>query len=197
MRHSWFISDLHFGHKSILAFEKETRPFASKELIQAIELRKPIPKDLQYELENSLRIHNSYIVNKINSYVNPTDTLWILGDLAFGTKDNLKYVEQIVCRNKKLVLGNHDVFPMADYISAGFSKIFGMVRHKEFVLTHAPIHPEQLETRYKANIHGHLHDWDIEDSRYINVNMDRNKCTPITLEQIRDEMRYNEKYGNN
>lgn len=190
MRQAWFISDLHFDHPNILEFERETRPFASDILVGALEKRKPLSVELQSELKDTLKIHNEYIIDRINSFVLKHDTLWILGDIGFSNAESVKNVEKFKCQNKKLVLGNHDIHPMAVYVSAGFTKIHGMARHKEFVLTHAPIHPDQLDERYSANIHGHLHDYDIEDDRYINVNMDRNGCTPITLAQIRDLVRY-------
>lgn len=195
MNTCWFISDLHFGHSNILAYCPETRPFASKELIEALENKRlnngKIPEDLYSELDRAIYTNNKYIVERINDFVKPKDTLWILGDVAYGRKEDLRYVEQIECRNKKLVLGNHDNLPVINYINVGFRKVSGMVRHKEFILTHAPIHPVQLEERYSGNIHGHLHTYDIDDPRYFNVNIDRTNCTPVSLQQIRDEMRYN------
>lgn len=200
MKKAWFISDLHFGHSNILAYCPDTRPFASQELIKALENKKlnngKIPEDLYSELDKAIYQNNMYIVNKINDYVNPTDTLWILGDVAYGRQEDLRYVEQIVCRNKNLVLGNHDLQPVANYTNVGFNKVHGMARHKEFILTHAPIHPTQLDERYSANIHGHLHTYDIDDPRYFNVNIDRTNCTPVSLQEIRDEMRYNEEIKN-
>ena len=79
---------------------------------------------------------------------------------------------------------------MADYMAVGFNKIRGMARHKEFVLTHAPVHPCQLEERYQANIHGHLHTYDVDDSRYYNVNIDRTGGIPVSMQQIRDRIKY-------
>lgn len=190
MKQSWFISDLHFGHPNILTYMKKERPFASKELVNKLDERNGVGPDFQDELWETLEIHNQSIVNKINEYVNPTDTLWILGDVAFKSRDALNYVTKINCKNKRLVLGNHDLYSMAEYTAAGFSKIYGMARHKEFVLTHAPIHPQQLSKRYSANIHGHLHCEDVDDHRYYNVNIDRTGGIPVNLQQIRDSIRY-------
>ena len=192
MNKTWFISDLHFGHSNILAYCQDTRPFASTELVEALENKRnnngKIPQELYAELDHALEAQNKYIVDRINDFVKPNDTLWVLGDLVYGRKQDIKYAKDIVCKNKRLVLGNHDVLPVAEYLSVGFSKIYGMVRHKEFILTHAPVHPQQLEERYVANIHGHLHTFDVADNRYINVNMDRTNCTPISLQQIRDSL---------
>jgi calcineurin-like phosphoesterase family protein len=55
---------------------------------------------------------------------------------------------------------------------------------KEFILTHCPIHPSQLEYRYKYNIHGHVHENSINDPRYINVSAEVIDYTPKTLEEL-------------
>jgi len=190
MKHCWFISDLHFGHPNILTYMQKERPFASAGLIDVLDERNGIGEEYQEELDIALTMHNQHIVDTINEYVNPTDTLWILGDVAFRNKEALQYVTKINCRNKNLILGNHDNYSMADYMDVGFNKIRGMVRHKEFVLTHAPIHPQQLTKRYQANIHGHLHCEDVNDARYFNVNIDRTGGIPVSMQQIRDKIRY-------
>jgi len=190
MRQSWFISDLHFGHPNILLYMQKERPFASSKLITKLEERNGVGEEFQDELRDSLQLHNEWIVDSINSYVGKHDTLYILGDVSFRNKEALENVRKLKSRNKKLILGNHDIYPMAEYLSVGFSEIFGMARHREFVLTHAPIHPQQLNERYTANIHGHLHCEDIDDPRYINVNMDRTGGIPLSLQQIRDKIRY-------
>ena len=62
-----------------------------------------------------------------------------------------------------------------------------------------PIHPQELFGRWRANIHGHLHDnfvyedWQnvlgdvkgtIKDKRYINVSAEQLSFTPQLLEDI-------------
>ena len=160
MVRTWFTSDLHLGHTNILKFQPNRR-------------------------YRNLEEHNIGVIREINELVNPNDTLWIPGDVAFG-KGNLKYVKEINAKYKRLVLGNHDTYNVVDYISAGFSKVFGMVTYKEFILTHAPLHEQQLNTRYKYNIHGHMHNESIPDNRYVNVNWDMSE--PKSLEHIREKI---------
>jgi len=189
MRQAWFISDLHFGHPNILNYQAEQRPFASAELLKVLKGRDKFKANslIDQELQSTLHTHNQHIVDIINTHVNKNDTLWILGDVSFRGDEHLNYVHKIICENKNLVLGNHDLQPMANYVSAGFNKIHGMVRHKEFLLTHAPVHPCQLENRYNANIHGHLHTYDVDDPRYVNVNIDRLEgMKPLSLSEIRE-----------
>ena len=165
MRQAYFISDLHLGHKNILKYSKDERPFAT------------------------LEEHDQYIIDQINETVLKHDTLYILGDLAFG-KEALYHVKQLKVQNKVLVLGNHDKYSMVEYMAVGFSKIYGVVRYKEFILSHIPVHTCQLEGRYNANIHGHLHTYDVDDPRYFNVNIDRLGFKPVSTAVIRDTIKY-------
>lgn len=157
----FFIGDTHFGHKNIITFSPETRPYAT------------------------IEEHNEALVEKWNSVVRPKDVVWHLGDVAFG-KVNLKYISR--CNgNKHLVMGNHDTYQITDYIDAGFSRIVGVIRYKEFILSHVPLHISQMEHRWRYNIHGHIHnpkEYDLADC-YINVNADAINCTPISLDQVR------------
>ena len=57
------------------------------------------------------------------------------------------------------------------------------VKYKEFWLSHAPIHPEELRDR--INIHGHVHYKNIDDARYFNVSCENIGFKPISLENIR------------
>lgn len=190
MRQSFFISDLHLGHPNILLYSQKERPFASPELLSKLGEGKGVGEEFKKELNDTLATHNEWVIDSINAKVGKHDTLYILGDVAFKSEEDLNYVTKIRCRNKKLILGNHDVYSMDKYLSVGFTEIFGMARHKEFTLTHAPVHPQQLESRYAANIHGHLHTMDIDDYRYINVNVDRVGGMPISLQEIRDRIKY-------
>ena len=108
-----------------------------------------------------------------------------------------KYVKNFNGSRKVLILGNHDTYSMLDYYSAGLNEIYSSHRHKEFLLTHIPVHPDDGldENRgWKYNIHGHLHYKDVNDYRYINVNIDQIGFYPIDIETIRDTIRYREKY---
>jgi len=166
MRQSFFTSDLHLGHHNILKYSAEQRQ------------------------QTTMEEHDQFVIDSINSTVFKHDTLYILGDVAF-TREALSKINELNVQNKILVLGNHDKFSMGDYISAGFSKVYGVVRHKEFILSHIPVHPCQLEQRYNANIHGHLHTYDVEDkTKYFNCNVDRIGFNPITLSTIRDTIKY-------
>lgn len=152
----YFISDLHLGHKNILNF----CPNRKGETVDE---------------------HDQFIVDQIKSVMTKKDVLYVLGDVAFEV-EKLKLLEQV--KGKKiLVRGNHDTFDLEVYTKY-FGDVLGLAKYKEFWLSHAPIHPEEL--RYKKNIHGHVHIHTIPDNRYINVCIDvLPNQLPVSLEAIR------------
>lgn len=132
MSEVFFISDTHWGHKNIIKFEstKEIRNF------------------------DTIEEHDEELVRRWNSVVSPKDTVWHLGDVAFGLR-NLHHVGR--CNgNKKLVMGNHDMYGIDEYLKY-FDRVFGVVEYKGMILSHIPVHPRELESRYFMNVHGHLH----------------------------------------
>jgi calcineurin-like phosphoesterase family protein len=155
----YFISDLHSGHKNILKYEPEARPYAT------------------------LEEHDEAIIDGINSVVRAKDILYILGDVAFG-KGNLHQLSKINAKRLILIRGNHDVYKTEEYLLY-FEHVYGIVKYKNFWLTHAPIHDSELRGCY--NIHGHLHSRVIDDPRYINVCVEHVR-TPISLDEIRSKL---------
>lgn len=170
MMETYFIGDTHFGHKSIIRFESESRPF------------------------DDLEVMHEAIIANWNKVVRKGDKVIHLGDFCFGEKwlpiaerlNGLKY----------LVLGNHDCLSTAKYLKY-FHKAIGAMEFDGNILTHIPVHPEQF-LRYKYNIHGHLHskivDWFnpvtyviAPDKRYINVSCEQINLTPISYEQLKSQ----------
>lgn len=162
----YFIGDLHLGHDNIINFCRH-----------------------QFE---SIQHHDETIVEIWNSIVKPKDVVYVMGDLAFR-REKIKYARYLN-GNKHIILGNHDDMPIMDYIEAGFSRIEGAFKYKEFILTHVPVHPSCLEFGWKYNIHGHIHDpsKNIDDPRYFNVCADMNNLAPISLEEIRSKIKLKE-----
>lgn len=152
-----FISDLHFGHENLAT---RLRGF------------------------NSAVEHDYYLIDCFNSVVtNSKDITYILGDITmekpnYDILNNLNGV-------KHIVLGNHDrrqdVVNLLKYVDS----VSGMINYKkEFILTHCPIHPTELEYRYKYNIHGHVHANSLIDNRYINVCAEVIDYKPKSIEEL-------------
>lgn len=131
MSEVFFIGDTHFGHRGILKFTK-TRPFRPFETIEE---------------------HDEEIIRRWNATVGPKDTVWHLGDFCFG-KRNIELAGRLN-GNKKLVMGNHDMYAADDYLKY-FTRLCGAVEYKGSILSHIPINPCEFP-RFFMNIHGHLH----------------------------------------
>lgn len=153
MNRIFVIADTHFGHKKIIDAEGKARPFSSVEE------------------------HDAELVRRWNATVKPKDTVWHLGDVLFGRGAfaTLGLLNGV----KKLVMGNHDRYPIALYLEH-FTQVAGAAELRGCVLTHIPVHPAQF-ARYAANIHGHLHSARLEDTRYINVSAEHTGLAPVLL----------------
>lgn len=165
MSNVWFTGCPHFGHKSIIHFRTEN----GKRI-------------------NSVEEHDELVYNGISSYLGKRDELFLLGDVCFSI-NSLHYVQMLreQCAGVTIVAGNHDFEnssrPTAYmYLDIGCD-IKGLVKYKEFWLSHAPIHPDEL--RGKVNIHGHVHECTVPDSRYVNTDIGLNNFNPLSLHQIR------------
>ncbi|SOK58536.1 Phosphoesterase [Yersinia phage fHe-Yen9-04] len=152
-----FIADTHMGHRNIWKF----RPVFESTL----------HNDLYFQ----------YVLAEICT---KRDSMFFLGDILFDEK-YLPFIKELP-GTKILVLGNH----CTEYISTkklcdAFDEVHSMIRYKEFWLTHAPIHPDEL--REKKNIHGHVHTESINDFNYLNVSVDSSfmNFLPKTLLEVR------------
>ena len=157
MTETFFISDTHFGHKSIFIYEPDARPF------------------------KTIEEHDAELVKRWNSVVMPKDKVYHMGDFAFG-KRNIEIAAQLN-GNKVLVMGNHDMYNVDEYRKY-FNHCFGVCEYKGMILTHVPVHPRELARRYYANIHGHLHSKTINEGNYLNVGCEQTNLTPIPLDEV-------------
>jgi calcineurin-like phosphoesterase family protein len=175
MPETWFISDTHFGHKNILEYEKESRPF------------------------NSVEEMNNAIVDRWNGVVSDSDTVYHLGDFAFG-RHNID-IAQSLKGKKMLIMGNHDTYPTSAYLKY-FVKLYGSTYFHRCILSHIPVHDNSLGARWLLNVHGHLHSRNvmqavfnqgkiidhIMDENYFNVSCEQNNLTPINYDQIKERI---------
>lgn len=139
---------------------------------------------------------NEALIDNWNKTVGPSDLVYHLGDVVM----NKRYIAQVMPRlngRKKLVKGNHDLFKLDEY-TPYFEDIYGCKPMHDLILTHIPIHPQDLG-RFRANIHGHLHhkdiliqnSWDkqwVPDLRYYSVCVEKIDYTPISYEDVRNHI---------
>lgn len=147
----WFTSDLHLGHKNVLAFQG--RPFSSIDEM------------------------NSGLLLAINKRVKACDILYILGDVAYKNAGGFSAAAQMVaslrCKKIRLVLGNHDASYASKWIESGLfetvsrleefpAKGFGY--QAELTLCHYPLlswnrshHNGKENSIPSIMVHGHSH----------------------------------------
>lgn len=172
MNNTFFTSDHHFGHKAIIEFEKEARPFSCVEEM------------------------NEVLIQRWNEVVKPNDSVFHLGDFCFG-RHNI----QIAARLngiKRLVMGNHDMYPSAEYLKY-FTRLSGVIFWRMATLSHVPISHHCLGSRAVLSIHGHLHSrviksktyWgeELPDINYLNVSVEQNNLYPFHADIIRDRIK--------
>ena len=162
----WLISDTHFNHRNILTFKDD---------------------DGNLIRPNFTNVHDmdEHMVECWNSVVKDGDIVYHLGDVYFGELGQLLNR----CRGRKrLILGNHDA-GKDQHLLRSFSKIQMWRMFPEFglLLTHVPVHPSSLERKdfTLRNVHGHLHQRKIDDTRYTNVSVECINYTPVNIEELR------------
>lgn len=188
----WFTSDLHLGHTSILKYQPNRYDY------------------LQLETDD-LNEMNLKIVNKLNDYIQPEDTVWILGDVCMGKRDeSLNYVSMIN-GIKHLITGNHCACHpshshkpekqgqwIRKYLEAGFETIqtsaFADVNGIAFAMSHFPYYGDHTEeVRYDEYrptdlglplVHGHVHDLYKTLDKMFNVGIDAHNGVPVSEVQI-------------
>ena len=156
MSQIFLIGDTHFGHKNIITYEPTLRPFTT------------------------IEEHDEALIDRWNSVVTAQDTVWHLGDVLFGEKSfallpRLKGI-------KKLVLGNHDHYPVARY-AEHFTQIRGCAEVRGYILSHIPVHFTQ-NARFHGNIHGHLHAKSLDTPFHHNVSAEQINLTPIAFDAL-------------
>lgn len=162
-----FIADTHLGHKNIYKYRSVFKS----------------------TLHNDL-----YFMEVLESTTTKRDIMYFLGDTIFDKK-YIPFIKSLP-GTKILIMGNHD----SEYIdirelTKGFDEIHSLVKYKEFWLSHAPIHPEEL--RGKKNIHGHVHTHSVQSTDYLNVSVDSSFMNyyPRTLEEVRTAFKTMESTG--
>lgn len=173
----FFTSDPHFGHENIIKYTD--RPFRNTDEM------------------------DKFLMENINKRVGKTDTLYILGDIAFGSRKhgatNLQRItelrKQIVCDHVHLILGNHDPRRVDDLLKSGFESVGTRntvnVDGARFVCDHFPLMEWDGYYHGAYHLHGHIHadptyNADMRERgilRY-DVGVDANCYAPVSAKEI-------------
>lgn len=178
----YFTSDQHFSHTNVIKY-----------------CNRPYP---------DVHSMNKDMVERYNAIVQAEDTVYMLGDFALDERVVPKILPMLK-GHKHLIVGNHDrCHPRRSrhatfkqrYLNWGFETINIEATLEEFTLSHFPYGGEDSghEARYpewrpkdegKNLLCGHIHEkWKIKDRMY-NVGVDVNNFTPVSLDQIRCQLK--------
>lgn len=169
MTKTWIISDTHFFHHNILKFTDA----------QGKRFRGDLFKDMSDMNETMIR--------NWNSVVGPDDIVWHLGDVFFGDPHDAANILVRLNGHKNLILGNHDD-PKCNVLQKFFKKIklIHSFRDLGVVMTHMPLHAQQMTEKgwIKINLHGHIHQNNSPPGPYKNMSVEKIDYTPVLLEKL-------------
>ena len=153
----FMISDLHLFHGNIILYEN--RPFKNTDEM------------------------NKVISNNWNNVIKNEDTVFCLGDVAFGNKDMIKNIVSKLNGKKNLILGNHDRSRNIKWWQdCGFDFVsrYPIIFKQHYILSHEPMYINEYMPY--INIHGHLHSKKMQSQKFINVSVECINYTPIDFE---------------
>lgn len=174
----FYISDLHFGHANIMAFDH--RPF------------------------KSVSEMNAEMIRRWNSVVTNEDQVYIVGDFHWGKEDEWIEVLEQLNGQKFLILGNHDITPSRARKLFADIKQYKEIEDngRKVVLCHYPIPCFKNHFYGWYHLYGHVHrtfEYNMtEHSRYLMEELYGHPCymynvgammpymdyTPRTLDEI-------------
>lgn len=168
MAEIFFTSDPHYCHSNILTFVSTDHPSGK----------------VRSEFKSVDEMNETLIENH-NKVVSPEDKVYICGDVGFN-RIGLEAILPRLNGHMRLILGNHDGFKMSFY-SNYFEKIMESRQIDGLLFTHRPVLLGNTERKVKGNVHGHIHEQNIDhDLRYLNISVERTEYTPVSFEWIRD-----------
>lgn len=162
MSRTWFSSDWHFGHESILDYTQRGPDLT----MGRTDLVPEEDGTIRYSKYLSIEVHDAWLVRLINSMVGERDQFYILGDVAFGNQWRAAHlISQINCVHKHLVGGNHDHATSHMDFYKGTDLFESIHDHrleiklngKRIVLDHHPIAEWNNGHHQSWHLHGHSH----------------------------------------
>jgi calcineurin-like phosphoesterase family protein len=165
---TWFTSDNHWGHARII--EYCARPF-----------RKP-------DGQPDLHVMNRVMTERWNEVVGPRDTVYHLGDFAFGKPPEVLRYRQKLQGRIILIRGNHDRNTRA-MLQAGMDEVHDSLELDldgyALYLSHIPRDALLKAPRYYHYwLCGHVHESWLRRGKVINVGVDRWDFRPRSLQEI-------------
>lgn len=166
---TFVVSDTHFGHAGVCNFLRD----------DGTKLR---PWHHPGEMDRDM-------VAWWNATVSEGDKVYHLGDVVINRQ--CLQIMQNLNGTKVLIKGNHDIFKPNEYLDY-FKDIRAYHVLDGYILSHIPIHPDSM-SRFKGNIHGHLHANNVmssphhPDKRYQCVCVEQTNYKPILFDEVKSK----------
>lgn len=186
-KHLFFTSDTHFGHKNVIKFCN--RPFSNVEEM------------------------NETLIKNWNDTVGPEDTIFHLGDFAFGGSQLWNDTLKRLNGHKILIIGNHDDKNLRQgymqYFDSVLYQVKLLIEKRTVYLNHYPFlcYSGSYRTEETAvwQLFGHLHSslnsvgLDSTRLQYCfpyqyDVGVDNNNFTPVSWGKVKDKIFSNISY---
>lgn len=165
---NYYCSDPHAFHANILKYCRRTAFMTPDDLEAFLDLERRGGDFGPLRIgDESVARMNRALADNINARVGPGDTLWCLGDWAFGrgpdyVRNARWFRDQIACRDVRLVWGNHDDRRIRDLFTATYDQVRIHDGPATITLNHYPMVTWDGQHRgsiAEPNIHlyGHVH----------------------------------------
>jgi len=175
-KNTFVSSDHHFGHKNILKFCADTRPF------------------------DTIEEHDEQLISRHNAVVTAMDDVYFLGDFAFCPADKILRILKRMNGTKHFIFGNHDkqMRRAAQAHNSEISKEFVWMKdYHEFksdradvrcaiVMNHYPVHSWNRMHHGALHFYGHTHSGipTMFDGRGKDIGVDSNECYPWNIDDL-------------
>lgn len=163
---NWYTADPHFGHENVIKFCD--RPFRSASHMDAV------------------------LLQNLQAMVRPEDTLWIIGDFAYGPKAKdpdwlRKLFAKLPGAEKHLIVGNHDLEPTLalPWTSVQhLAEVRDGPHNQAHTLCHYPMLTWNHARRGALQIFGHVHNNWLGSRNSVNAGVDVWDYFPVRFEDL-------------
>lgn len=206
----YFTSDPHFGHKNITGGVTSWIKNQDDPSYKPGQLCWPTPYSAWHDREAraafcrengvrdfaTLEDMNEALVTRFNETVRQTDILFILGDVAFGGRENVGiFMNRLICKNVYLVYGNHDHnirrdVTLRDYFKRTDSYMEVLIDGQMVCMFHYSARVWDQSHRGSWFLYGHSHGSlaEIPNAKTMDVGVDTNDLYPYSFDELKKIM---------
>ena len=160
---NFITADNHTLHGNIIKHARRDC-FLSQEDREVLERNNGTWDGIEYKVSQAaVEMMDETIIQSTNAMVGEPDTLWILGDFVYGTKNSNYYSickqfrDQIKCKDVRLVWGNHDKPSIANLFSWTGDIAYTTINDQLIVMCHYAMAVWKAKHYGSIHLYGHSH----------------------------------------